>query len=104
MFSLCCFTEHSLFIEKQWTFSLEILIDMKNLRKIDSDIILTAAIYFTAACGFLACISGFYNQKIYYQILLGYCEIAVFAVMGILLYKGVYFSYRRHFLYLSLPL
>lgn len=76
---------------------------MKNLKKPDSSTILTAAVYFTVICMFFACISSFYNQKTYYQLLLGYCDIALFAVIGILLYKGVYFSYKRYFSYLFLP-
>ena len=35
---------------------------MNNLKKIDSDTLLSAAVSFTVVCVFCACIAGFYNE------------------------------------------
>lgn len=50
-----------------------------------------------------ACFASFYNEITYYAILLGYCDILIFAVTGIMLGQGIYFSKKRYCLYLVFP-
>ena len=74
---------------------------MNNFKKIDSDTLLSAAVSFTVVCVFCACIAGFYNEIVYQQILLGYCDILVFATMGVLFCNGMYFANKRYFAYVT---
>lgn len=74
---------------------------MNNLKKIDSDTLLSAAVSFTVVCVFCACIAGFYNEIVYQRILLGYCDILVFATMGVLFCNGMYFANKRYFAYVT---
>ena len=74
---------------------------MNNFKKIDSDTLLSAAVSFTVVCVFCACIAGFYNEIVYQRILLGYCDILVFATMGVLFCNGMYFANKRYFAYVT---